>query len=183
MLSSIIRNKTLATSTQLNAKLFVLNRLYTVIVERHVKIPPLEKDLDPRKFTLKSRHYQYKFVDCLHSKKWGNVDLILTDYIEGIGHKGEVVSVPRHVAYYELLPARLAVYPTEEYLEMYKKDREAAAQKAKVSPYALKTQEELQNMILSIPMNPQVDWVLTKNNVRLALRYSVCLFVTFRKLV
>ena len=173
MLSSLIRNTTLNNANKISKNFLVLNRFYTVIVERHEKIPPLKKDFDPRKFILKSRHFQYKFVECLHNKKWGNVDLILTEYIEGIGHKGEIVSVPRHVAYYDLLPAKLAVYPTEEYLELYKKDREAAAKKAKVSPYALKTQEELNNMILNIPMNPAIDWTLTRNNVRIALRYNV----------
>ena len=69
----------------------ILKRFYTVIVERHDKIPPIKQDLDPRKYILKSRHYQYKFVDCLHNKKWGNIDLILTDYIEGIGHKGSFI--------------------------------------------------------------------------------------------
>jgi hypothetical protein len=73
------------------------------------------------------------------------------------------------------------VYPTEEYLEMYKKDRESAAKKAKVSPYALKTKEELDNLILNIPMNTSVEWTLTKDNVRLALRYNVCISYLFFK--
>lgn len=83
------------------------------------------------------------------------------------------MNVPRHVAYYDLLPARLAVYPTDEYLEIYKKERESASKKAKVSPYALKTQEELQKLLLKIPMNTSVEWSLSKDNVRLALRYNV----------
>jgi hypothetical protein len=58
-------------------------RFYTVIVERHSKIPPIQKNLDPRKYIIKSEHFKYKFVDCLHTRKWGNVDLILTEYIEG----------------------------------------------------------------------------------------------------
>ncbi len=90
-----------------------------------------------------------------------------------MGHKGEIISVSRHQAYYDLLPSRLAVYPTDEYLEMYKKDREEASKKAKVSPFALKTQETLNNMILEIPINMSIDWELNKKNIYLALRYNV----------
>ncbi len=80
----------------------------------------------------------------------------------------------RHQAYYELLPAKLAVYPTEEYLEKYKKDREEAEKKAKVSPYAQKTQTELNNMTLLITMNMSNEWTLNKQHIQLALRYNVC---------
>lgn len=91
---------------------------------------------------------------------------------KGIGHKGEIVNIPRHTAYYDLLPSRLAVYPTEEYLELYKKDREVLATKAKVSPYAMRTKEELSKIVLDIPMNMNTDWTLTVDNIRIALRYN-----------
>ncbi|CAF0864840.1 unnamed protein product [Brachionus calyciflorus] len=147
-------------------------RLYTCIVERLEKVPLVPRGEDVRKFNLKSKHFHYKLVDCLHTKKWGNVDLILTEYVEGIGHKGELVNVPRHTAYYELLPSRLAVYPTDEYLEMYKADREALVSKSKVSPYAMKTKEELSNMLLDVPMNIDSEWTLNKDHIRIALRYN-----------
>ena len=59
------------------------HRFYTVIVERHEIPPIMKKDIDQRKRHLKSKHFHYKFVDCLHNKKWGNIDLILTQYVEG----------------------------------------------------------------------------------------------------
>ena len=93
--------------------------------------------------------------------------------------KGEIVNVSRHAAYYELLPQKLAVYPTEEYLEMFKKDRESAATKAKVSPYALNTQQELSSLLLLIPMNMAVEWTLNKDHVRVAFRYNVIAFFCF----
>lgn len=67
----------------LNRQFGVSNRLYTVIVERHEKVPIQVKGMDQRKYDLKSRHFHYKLVDCLHTKKWGNVDLVLTEYVEG----------------------------------------------------------------------------------------------------
>jgi ribosomal protein L9 len=90
-----------------------------------------------------------------------------------VGHKGEIVSVPRHQAYYELLPSKLAVYPTEEYLEMTKKDRESIKEKPKISPYALKTKETLEKLTLEIPMNLSAEWILTPDIISIALRYNV----------
>lgn len=90
-----------------------------------------------------------------------------------MGRKGELVNVSRHQAYYELLPTQLAVYPTEEYLEYFKKERETSGDKPKVSPYAHKTKEHLQNMILEIPMNLKSSWTLDKDHIRVALRYNV----------
>lgn len=148
-------------------------RFYTVIVERIKKPPIPKKGVDPRRINLKSVNYQYRFVECKHNKSWGNVDLILTQYVEGVGHKGEIVSIPRMQAYYELLPARLAVYPTQEYLEMYAEDRKALSTKSKVSPFAMKTKEELSKLLLEIPMNTEAEWTLNEDYIRLALRYNV----------
>ncbi len=170
MFGSLVKN---LTNQIVNSSRLIDKRFYTVIVERIHKPPIVRKGKDPRSRNLKSIHFQYKLVDVLHNKKWGNVDLILTEYVEGVGHKGELINVPRHDAYYHLLPARLAVYPTEEYLEFFKKDRESLASKAKVSPFAMKTREELEKLTLEIPMNMSVDWTLKPDNIRIALRYKV----------
>jgi len=146
---------------------------YTVIVERHKKPNIVKKEVDQRKRNLRSVNYHLKFVDCLSQKPWGNIDLILTEYVEGVGHKGEIVNVSRHDAYYHLLSTQKAVYVTEEFLEKFKKDREELVNKPKVSPYAIKTKEELEKMTLEIPMNMSVDWKLTVDNIRIALRYNV----------
>lgn len=155
------------------------SRSYTVIVERYTKPPIMKAHEDQRKRNLKSDHYQLKFVDCLHNKKWGNIDLILTEYVEGIGHKGEIVNVPRHTAYYELLPSRQAVYVTDEYLKFYEKDRQALAGKAKVSPFAKRTKDELEKSVIEIPLNMSVEWKLNEDLLRIALRYNVYLSLIF----
>ena len=172
-------------------------RSYTVIVERVQPVTLAKIGRDPRKLPLRPNNMHYKFVDCLHSKKWGTIDLILTDFVEGIpmatkdrfpffpcfmissstskgiGRKGEIVNVSRHLAYYELLPSGLAVYPTDEYLELYAKDREGLEKKSRVSPYAFKAKEKMSQMILEIPMNLQSKWTLNKDHVRIAMRYNV----------
>jgi hypothetical protein len=59
------------------------HRTYTVVVERYENPGAMKDGIDQRKRHLKSKHFQYKFVECSHNKKWGNVDLILTQYVEG----------------------------------------------------------------------------------------------------
>jgi hypothetical protein len=60
------------------------SRHYTVIVERY-RVPGLTKrGVDQRKAKLTEAHFHYKHVETLHIKKWGNTDVILTQYVEGL---------------------------------------------------------------------------------------------------
>lgn len=72
-----------------------------------------------------------------------------------------------------MLPTGLAVFPTIENLEFLQKDRDLLKLKPKVSKYAAKTKQELNNMILNVPMNTRFKWTLTKDHIRIALRYQV----------
>jgi hypothetical protein len=66
-----------------NCFLFLIKRDYTCIIERLEKVKLVRKGVDVRKVNLTSNHYHYKLVDCLHTKKWGNMNLILKQYVEG----------------------------------------------------------------------------------------------------
>lgn len=70
-----------------NLKILIPRRFYTCIVEREVKPNIVKQSVDVRKVKLKAVHYQYKLKDCLHNKKWGDVELLLTEYIEGTKSK------------------------------------------------------------------------------------------------
>ena len=183
-----------------NCFLFLAKRNYTCIVERLEKAPLAKKGVDVRKIKLTSNHYHYKLVDCLHTKKWGNMNLILTQYVEGnfvklkllgsylklnyflkgVGNKGEFVSVSRHMAHYELLPAQLAVFPTEENIEFYKEDAALLKDKPKVSKYAAYARDHINKMVLEIQMNTSAKWTLNKDHIRIALRNKV-LIIYFNK--
>lgn len=54
-------------------------------------------------------------------KKHENIDIILTDYVEGVGRKGDIVSVKPNFAYNKLLLPGLATYVTQENIEKYKR--------------------------------------------------------------
>jgi hypothetical protein len=75
------------------------------------------------------------------------------------------------------MPLQLCVFPTEEYLEFYKTDMEAATKKTKVSPYAPQTQKKLNAMTLKIVVNMKTEWKIDENFIRIALRYNVSVFL------
>ena len=148
-------------------------RAYTCVLAR-LKRPPMPKEgVDPRKRELKDEHYMMRLVEARHTQPWAKVDLLLTEYVEGVGYKGEIVNVPRHRAFTDMLPSRVAVLPTDEYLAMYKEEREALVNKPKISPYAMKTKEKLESLIIEIPMNADQDWTVREDHIRIALRINV----------
>ena len=58
-------------------------RTYTCIVKRYVEPKLTKKESDPRKIRLRTVNMHYELTECTHNKKWGNVDLMLTRFVEG----------------------------------------------------------------------------------------------------
>lgn len=151
----------------------IQKRFYTCVVQRYKQPNLVRKEIDPRKQRIKSENFHLKLIECKHTKKAGECEIILTDFVEGIGRKGELVKIHRKLANTDLIPSGLAVYPTEEYLELFKTDRELAQSQPKVSPYSAKTKEELMKITLDIPMNMSNNWTIKEDFIRIALRYQV----------
>ncbi|CAF3270614.1 unnamed protein product [Rotaria socialis] len=144
----------------------------TVIVERvHplTKLRPWENIYDYSKY--KYTDFQYRIVRDTDTEKWGNIDVILAEYVEGVGYKGEIVNVPREVAYRELLPAQLALYPTTENIALFAEERKLLVDRPQISPFVMKCRDYLKSILLQIPMNLKLkDWSVTRDNIRIALR-------------
>ncbi|CAF2107589.1 unnamed protein product [Rotaria magnacalcarata] len=144
----------------------------TVIVERvHplTKLRPWENIYDYSKY--KYTDFQYRVVRDTDTEKWGNIDVILAEYVEGVGYKGEIVNVPREVAYRELLPAQLALYPTKENIALFEEERKLLVDRPQISPFVMKCRDYLKSILLQIPMNLKLkDWSVTRDNIRIALR-------------
>lgn len=93
-----------------------------------------------------------------------------------MGYKGEIVNVPREMAYTELLPAQLALYPTPENVALFEEERKSLVDRPQISPFVMKCRDYLQTIVLQIPINLKIkDWSLTRDNIRIALRRLVCL--------
>ncbi|CAF0755299.1 unnamed protein product [Adineta steineri] len=144
----------------------------TVIVERiHplTKLRPSENIYDYSKY--KYTDFQYRIVRDTDTDKWGNIDVILTEYVEGVGYKGEIVNVPREMAYTELLPVQLALYPTPENVALFEEERKLLVDRPQISPFVAKCRDYLKTVVLQIPINLKLkDWSVTKDNIRIALR-------------
>ncbi|CAF5191436.1 unnamed protein product, partial [Rotaria magnacalcarata] len=88
-----------------------------------------------------------------------------------VGYKGEIVNVPREVAYRELLPAQLALYPTKENIALFEEERKLLVDRPQISPFVMKCRDYLKSILLQIPMNLKLkDWSVTRDNIRIALR-------------
>lgn len=59
-------------------------------------------------------------VEDTNIKKQPDVEVVLKQFVSGIGRKGEVVKVRPNFAYNELLLPGLADYPTPENIEKYR---------------------------------------------------------------
>lgn len=85
------------------------------------KTPPQlhKKHGSPKR--LKSKHYVYELIQDTDTVQQPNLEVILTEYVEGIGNKGEKVSVRPNFAYHQLLLPGLAVYASAENIGKYER--------------------------------------------------------------
>lgn len=74
--------------------------------------------------------------DTLNSKKKGNLEVVLTSFVEGIGDKGDVVTVKQNYGYNKLLLPGLAVYKTSDNLQKFSKSEDEKNVKIHSSPFA-----------------------------------------------
>lgn len=81
---------------------------------------PLSKKNEPNR-KLRGRHFCYVLIEDSNTKKQPNMDVILTEYVAGLGKKGQVVNVRPTVAYNKLLLPGLAAYCTPANIEKYSK--------------------------------------------------------------
>uniref|UniRef100_A0A7N5K1G4 Large ribosomal subunit protein bL9m n=1 Tax=Ailuropoda melanoleuca TaxID=9646 RepID=A0A7N5K1G4_AILME len=125
----------------------------TVIVERWWKVPLAGEGRKPR---LHRRHRVYKLVeDTKHGPK-SNLELILTQSVEGLGVRGDLVSVKKSLGRNQLLPQGLAVYASPQNKKLFEEEKllrqEGKLEKIQtragemlgvvVAPHALKLPEE-----------------------------------------
>ena len=97
-----------------------------------------------------------------------------------MGYKGEIVNIPREMAYTELLPAQLALYPTPDNVALFEEERKLLVDRPQISPFVMKCRDYLKTIVLQIPINMKVkDWSLTRDNVRIALRRMVRINICF----
>lgn len=140
----------------------------TFILKR--KWPPnlYKKNSSPDK--LRGRHHVYELVNDTSVQKKPNLDVVLTSFVDGIGDKGDIVSLKPSVAYNKLLLNNLAVYKTPENVEKYAKSEEEKEIKLHSSPYAQRTVNMLNILTLAVVMNKTEPWTVEKWHIKTAFR-------------
>ncbi|GAB0092318.1 39S ribosomal protein L9, mitochondrial [Sergentomyia squamirostris] len=127
-----------------------------------------KKNEPPKKF--RPKHFVYDLIEDTETKKRSDIEVVLTTFVEGVGQKGDVVSVKPRWAHNNLLLPGLAVYKTEKNIEMYKKDADAIEEVEHSSPYAQRTINMIHTLVLPIIMNKDHPWVIEKWHIRASLR-------------
>ncbi|XP_005103172.1 39S ribosomal protein L9, mitochondrial [Aplysia californica] len=101
------------------------------------------------------------------------IQCILTDFVEGVGIRGDVVTVKRDFFHEELFPAGMAVYASPDNIEEFEEERKAKGidkAETRLGVFARMTMKELSNMHLEIPLSDSSDWTLCKRHVQVAFR-------------
>lgn len=132
--------------------------------------PRLRKmDVKSKLKKLKRREFVYVIEDHTDHHKQSDINLILTQDLEGLGNKGDKISVRPFVARNELLSSGIAVYASPENLEKYAANKD---EKNEMPLSLQKTLRQLEHMTLKIPMSNKNPWELNKSHVRIAFRWS-----------
>ncbi|CAB3373346.1 Hypothetical predicted protein [Cloeon dipterum] len=139
----------------------------TVLLKRKHAIDLHQTGHKPKK--LRGKHFIYQYVEDAPFKKEEPLEVILTQYVDGIGKKGEKVKLKRQFAYNNLLLPKLAVYANPENEALYGSS-EASSEYEYSSKYAPKMVQYLSKSLVAITMNKEVPWTLEAWHIRACAR-------------
>lgn len=129
--------------------------------------PHLAKKGHPPR-NLKARHFVYDFIEDGNTIKKPDISVILTDYVDGLGYKGDLVTVRPNMAYNKLLLTGLAVYDTPENRVKY--NTEARLAEERQSPFIVRTVNVFGRRLVAVCMNKFTPWVVEPWHIRVSMR-------------
>ncbi|XP_060113841.1 large ribosomal subunit protein bL9m, partial [Heteronotia binoei] len=131
----------------------------TVIVERWWKVPLSKIGREPR---IKHRRFKvFRLIeDTKHSPKQP-MELLLTDSVEGLGVRGDLVLVDKSYGRNKLLANNLAIYPSPENKKMLEEEMKDGNLAKTQTQSGTKTVRFLQTCHLEVGMKNNVKWELT----------------------
>ncbi|XP_060864818.1 large ribosomal subunit protein bL9m [Metopolophium dirhodum] len=166
-MDGILRNFSKLLSVQ--SPIHQFNRTLIILKRRHPV--QLQKKNSKHKPILKGRHFVYDIVENPERMKREKIDVILTQYVEGLGHQGELVSVRPTYAYDQLLLPKFAIYASPDNLERMKNNLYQTKDEEKPSSiHALQTAKYLKKMVVSVSMNKDEPWTIEPWHIRVSLR-------------
>ncbi|XP_069734459.1 large ribosomal subunit protein bL9m [Phaenicophaeus curvirostris] len=133
----------------------------TVVVERWWQVPLSKVGRPPRLHP--RRHRIYRLVEDTKHLPKAPLELILTQSVENLGNRGDVVSVKKHLGRNKLLPQGLAVYASPENRRLFeeeKKLRQEGKLEAVQTQSGERTIKFLKSCRLEVGMKNNVKWEL-----------------------
>lgn len=85
---------------------------------------------------MRAKNFIYDLVEDTLVKKKPNMEVLLTTFVEGVGDKGDIVSMKPNFVYNKLLLPGFATYKTEENIAKYSKTEAEKSEVKHSSPYA-----------------------------------------------
>lgn len=154
------------------SKLKVYQQLRTTfILKRRWPVGLVKKGRDPLSKRMRARHFVYDLVEDTDVRKKKDLEVILTDFVPGVGNRGDRITMKQNAAYHKLLLPGLAVYASPENIEKFSHLKDEVEYKAKYSsPFVEKTMKILQNMNVIVLMNKDVTWTVEPWHVRISFR-------------
>ncbi|XP_051631435.1 39S ribosomal protein L9, mitochondrial isoform X2 [Manacus candei] len=141
----------------LSRALSLSHGLGTVVVERWWQVPLTKEGRRPR---LLRRHRIYRLLQDSKHLPRGNMELLLTQPVEDLGSRGDLVSVGKSLGRNKLLPQGLAVYPSPENLRRFQQEQQDGKSEVLQTRSGEKTLKFLRNSRLEVGMRNNVPWEL-----------------------
>lgn len=143
----------------------------TFVLKRRCPVGLVKKGRDPSNKKMRARHYVYDLVEDTNVRKKKDLEVILTDFVAGVGNRGDRITMKQNDAYHKLLLPGLAVYASAENIEKFSLLKDEVDYKPKFSsPFVEKTMKNLQHMNVIVLMNKDVPWTLEPWHVRISFR-------------
>lgn len=114
---------------------------------------------------MKNRYFIYDVVENTALKPSTPLDIILTQYVEGVGEKGDKLSMKPNKAYHHFLLPGLAVYATPDNIDKYL--TKTKVEKTYSSLHAPLTMKILQQYCCTVNMSVENPWVLEKWHIKI----------------
>ncbi|GFN88740.1 50S ribosomal protein l9 [Plakobranchus ocellatus] len=143
----------------------------TLVMERVFPLPPGKNGGLPAGDEVNELHKILRPVGWKYYPD--EMECILTDFVEGVGIRGDLVKVKRKYFHEELYPARLAVYASPDNIAEFEEERKAKGidkQESRLGVFARMAMKELNHLHLEVPMNMDEEWKLDKTHLQVAFR-------------
>ncbi|CAH1789185.1 unnamed protein product [Owenia fusiformis] len=128
-------------------------------------------DNEPNRSRYKAKHFVYDLIEDTNQQPRPPIEVILTENVDGIGLKGDVVTVKRSVFRNQLFPLGQATYASPENLAENEREKSSSGYKEQTeSIYTAMTLRQLGGMFLAVPMNIDHEWALNKKHIKVAFR-------------